>query len=114
MSVDENKEIVRRWNEEIGPKDFDAYDEFLHKDYVAYHGSERSTREEMERSLRQAAKEHPTARIVIDEAIGEGDIVAVRATYLEDDAPTHSAMAFYRLLDGKIVEDWSTYMPLEE
>ena len=38
--------------------------------------------------------------------IAEGDKVALRIIFYDGDKPTHNAMVFYRLRDGKIVDDW--------
>jgi predicted ester cyclase len=50
--------------------------------------------------------EHPTYRLSVDDIIGEGDKVAARLTSYEEGKPVGHSIVFYRLSDGKIVDDW--------
>jgi hypothetical protein len=115
MTVDENKALVSRM-EEAAFRDYQTYVECAHEDYVVYGGSSGrwptrwSAKEdagpEWRSEFEEYAKAHPTFRIIIDDIIGEGDKVAIRATWLEEGKPIANAMAFYRIADGKIMEDW--------
>ena len=114
MSVEANKESVRRWNEEVYPAQFEAFDEFLHDDYTIHFGPWKGSRKDVEASFRQTLEEHPTAAIVVDDVVAEGDMVAVRRTTLENGQAVGIGMAFYRLADGKIIDDWWCAVDLEE
>ena len=114
MSVEENKAVAKRWNEEIvGGKKPEAFGEVLAKNYVVYNAGDRSwspqwqgverTKEYWEKTF----AEYPKAwRISVDDIIGEGDKVAVRLTIFYEGKPVWHIISFYRLSDGKIVEDW--------
>jgi predicted SnoaL-like aldol condensation-catalyzing enzyme len=111
MSAEENKALVRRWNEE-GVTRPDEYGEYLHDDYTIYSGSEGrwpalGGREEFEKAFRGILAEHPTFSVQIEDIIAEGDLVAVRVTIMEEGRPFSNHMSFYRIADGKIVDDWS-------
>jgi predicted SnoaL-like aldol condensation-catalyzing enzyme len=118
MSTEENKELVRRWNEE-GVTRPDKHKAFLHEAYTVHSGSEGrwptyGGRDALEAHLREYLADHPTFAVVLDDIIAEGDMVAVRATLMEEGRPTDNHMAFYRIADGKIVEDWSCSTEIEQ
>jgi predicted SnoaL-like aldol condensation-catalyzing enzyme len=115
MSVEENKAIARRWNEEIiSKKRFEAFDEVLHSNYANRSGWSDSSwapamqgREQAKQRFQQGLQEHPTWRVSVDDVIGEGDKVAVRMTFFEEEKAVANAIAIYRFSDGKIVDDWA-------
>ena len=118
MSTVENKALIRRWNAEgvTRPKEFEG---FLHEAYTVYSGSEGrwptyGGRDALEAHLREYLEHHPTFAVVVDDIIAEGDRVAIRATLMEEGRPTDNHMAFYRVADGKIVEDWSCSTVIEQ
>ena len=120
MSVKENVELVRRMEEEIvGGHNIEALDEVLHEDYQLRSGSDSSWSteirgiEEMKKVFRDILKDHPTWKVTVDDAFGEGDKVAVRMTFLEEGKPQTNAIAIYRLSDGKIIDDWYCSRSLE-
>ncbi|MHC4621705.1 MAG: ester cyclase [Planctomycetota bacterium] len=118
MSVEENKAVAKRWNEEIiNERKFEALGEVLAEDYVNYNPSDSSWSPDMQglERMKEAAKEaleggwfaeHPTWRIFVDDIIGEGDKVAARLTAYEEGKAVRHTIVFYRLSDGKIVDDW--------
>jgi ketosteroid isomerase-like protein len=119
MSTERNKATVRRWNESLSNQDLDAFDEVLHPDYA-----NRSSRkspwaegllgiEATKAYFADLFEMHPTWKIAMDDLIAEGDKVAARMTWFEDGKPFGVAIACYRLVDGKIIDDWYTWAQLE-
>jgi hypothetical protein len=116
MSLEENKAVARRWNEEIinGQK-LEAFEEVLHKDYVKHSGSESSWATTIQ-GLEQAKSrfgemlQRAPWQVVIEDLIGEGDCVAVRGSFTSNGKPTANFIAFYRL----IVDDWFCSRRLDE
>lgn len=116
MSIEENKDIARRWN--TGDEMWDL--QLVAEDYVNRSGTQApwatiiQGREEAKAAIRQVLQADPTFRVSIDDMIAEGDRVAVRLTFHSGGKPTANAMAFYRLSDGKIVDDWYCHTNLQE
>ena len=114
ISVEENKGKARRYNEELLVVDPEAYEEYLHEDYTIYGRSARRWPvlvrgpEDLKRLVLEDFDPIPTFRVVVEDVIGEGDKVAVRATFMLEGKPTANAMIMYRFADGKIIEDWTT------
>ena len=119
MSVEENKAVTKRWNEEIlGGRRLEALGEVLAKNYVHYDASDSSWSPEIQglEHAKEQAKEsleggwfaqHPTWRVCVDDIIGEGDKVAARLTSYEEGKPVGHTIVFYRFSDGKIVDAWA-------
>ena len=113
MSVNENKAVARRWNEEVatGGKP-EAFDEVLDRNYTNYGGSSSPWAviiqgvEAAKKYFMDMLQKHPTWRVSVDDIIGEGDKVALRLTFLEEKKPVATLICFYRLANGKIVDDW--------
>lgn len=118
MSVQENKEIVRRWNEEvINDGKLEVLDELAAEDYVNHNGElDLAAHKQM---MAQLAAGFSDSGITLEEIIAEGDMVAIRWTmhgthtgaYMGVPATgkviTTPGMSMYRLVDGKVVDDWS-------
>jgi steroid delta-isomerase-like uncharacterized protein len=118
MSVEENKAIVKRWNEELINKgNLDIIDELGDVNYVIHpSGRDRA-------AFRQSAAEMDASfsesSIAIEDTIAEGDKVAIRWTlrwthtgeYMGIPATgkqvTITGTSIYRVANGKIVEDWA-------
>jgi predicted SnoaL-like aldol condensation-catalyzing enzyme len=106
MSVKQNKEIVRRWNEEIiNGRKTEAFGEVLDENYTL-HTLNMQGIEETKRHFTELFKKFPNWRITIDDMVAEGDRVAVRMTFADNEKAVMEVMSFYRLAAGKIVEDW--------
>ena len=126
MSVDENKAVARRWNEEIlNERKLEALGEVLAENYVRYDPGDSAWSprlQGLERAKERAREmleggwfaEHPTWRVSVDDIIGEGDKVAARITSWEDGKPVGHSIVFYRLADGKIVDDWYCGAQIQE
>jgi steroid delta-isomerase-like uncharacterized protein len=118
MSVEENKAIVKRWNEEIWNKgNLDIIDELGDVNYVnhADNGDRAAFRQFAAESLTGMSE----VDMSIEDAIAEGDKVAIRwtlrGTYTGElmgvpvtgGQATLTGISIYRIANGKIVEDWS-------
>jgi len=121
MSAEENKAVVRRWNEEcVSGQRLDDFDEVLHKDYTNHGGVESSWATVIQGLdaakvyFEQAFREEPSWRVTIEDIVAEGDRVAVRVSFYVKGKPWANAMAFYRLAGGKIVDDWFCEHVLEK
>src|SRR5512138_1534112 len=122
---DENKELIRRWFEEVWNKGrADAIDEMFAADGVAHGLSDG----EPVRGPAEFKKFHasfkgafPNLEVRIEDIVSEGDKAAVRCKvrgkHLGDSlgfAATHSPVEFsgiaiVRVKDGKIVEAWNNF-----
>ena len=125
MSVESNKALVRRWFEEImnGRTDpavfLAALDETIAPDFVDWDGPDPTNgREAMRRAVPALLKALPDASFMVEQLLGEGDLVAVRlrgqATHTGEVmgiAPTGKRISWteneiFRIADGRIVESW--------
>ena len=98
-----NKEVIRRWNDIINDRKWGLVNEVLSEDY-AHH----MTGMKLE-AIRKALPEmfsDSTLKVKIEDMIAEGDKVAIRSTFIEEGKEPRSALAYYRLSNGKIVDDW--------
>ncbi|GAG76326.1 unnamed protein product [marine sediment metagenome] len=114
MSLEENKEIVRRWIESYNKHNLDSLDEFLAPDYIdhIHHGGP----EGVKQVFNMAFNAFPDWHESIEEMIAEGDTVWARLTYsgthtgeffglpATGNKITATAVAMYRIVDGKLVE----------
>ena len=109
-SVEQNKEIVRRWNEEVlGQGKLELIDEVIHPDYINYDADMRGLAAAREGFAQMAAS--ADARVTVDELIAEGDLVALR-WQMSDGAKRYRGMTFNRIADGKIIEDWFCFQEI--
>jgi predicted SnoaL-like aldol condensation-catalyzing enzyme len=107
MSTEQNKAVVRRFMTEIlAGGNLDLVDELLAPNYVnRMSGTDRAATKVLFATLRSAL---PGLRMQIDNLVAEGDAVVARFT-METATAENKALArgltYYRLADGKIVED---------
>lgn len=111
----ENKDIVRRWNEEFWKGNLDVSDEVLAPDCV-FHGI--GGPQEIKESLSRLSRGMPDGQITVEDQIAERDKVVTRwtihGTHLGEIwgvPPTgkqlhYTGISINRLAGGKIVEDW--------
>ena len=117
---EKNKAIVRRWNEYLNTGNLGLYDELAAGNFASYGTTATATSlKELKAVMVAWRAAFPDSRITVDDIIAEGDKVAIRYTFrgthkgpVYDIAPTGKqvtirGMSFYRLVGGKIVEDWS-------
>jgi predicted SnoaL-like aldol condensation-catalyzing enzyme len=121
MSVEKNKAVARRWNQEImNGRQLEAFDQVLAPNYVNRSGSESSWApgiqglEEAKRYFGEAYQRMPDWQVILEDVIGEGDCVAVRGTFTNKGKPTANFIAWYRFSNGKIVDDWFCSRQLDE
>lgn len=120
-----NKEVIRRHYEQgVNKGDIAVATECFAEKYVNHIPGQSepqrgiSAWEEFFRSLRAA---FPDLTTTLEHLVGQGDMVAVRHVwrgthegYYQSIPPTRRAVTFtgadiYRIVDGKIVEEWSEF-----
>ena len=116
MSLEENKDIVRRWIEAYNKHNLDSFDEFIAPDYFDH--SNQVGSEGVKQLFIMGFRGFPDWHEAIDDIIAEGDKVWLRLTYTGTHtgeffglAPTGNkvtmkAVAIYRIVNGKLVEGW--------
>ena len=119
MSVEKNKESVRRLYEAINKADFSHLEEFFAPDYVNRTMPNVKGVEGVRQLFAGWLDAFPDARTVVDHIIGEGDFVMVTTTMtgtfkgkyggFEPNGRklTRTAAVLVRLRDGKQVEAWN-------
>ena len=103
MNSEANKAVVRRYLEMWNSGDAAIADEVLAADYVDAAHPEVQGADSVKASLGQARAAIPDFHIGIEAIIGEGDMVAVRATIRRKGADSRVAW-FVRLANGKMTE----------
>ena len=108
MAADQNKAVVRRFiTEVLSEGRLDRIDELLAPDYVnRAFGADLAAFKEMLAGLAAAL---PERRFDVEELIAEADAVVARFTFEARDPGGKTisvrGLTYYRLADGKIVED---------
>jgi predicted SnoaL-like aldol condensation-catalyzing enzyme len=110
MSTEQNKAVVRRFIESsLNPMDSDLVDELFASDYVNHMVP--GGREAFKQFFAMIRSAYPGLKMEykIERLMAEGDYVMMRAStrlsYNGKEA-TGSGLGEYRLVNGKIVEDW--------
>jgi predicted SnoaL-like aldol condensation-catalyzing enzyme len=128
MSIESNKNVVRRFNKEvIEGKNFALSTSIFHQDFINHSVSPggSSTQEGMINFLQNVLwKAFSEIEVEIHEMIGEGDLVTTRKTihathigvFLEQPASGKrikiQIIDIVRLKDGKYLEHWRGWDPL--
>jgi len=122
MSIEGNKVLARRWNEEIwGKGSLAAIDELLAVDFVFNYPAPGAApdREGYKQSITVWSAPFADIQSTIKDMVAEGDRVAVRWTWRGNHkgeymgaAPTGKQVAItgisiLRIVGGKIVEEWT-------
>jgi predicted ester cyclase len=120
VSAQENKAVVRRYIEEVWERhNIDATDELVSPDYLNHAASAEYQRAGVKYSLNWLFSVFPDRRFDIEDAVADGDKVAVRgacsATHegeLWGILPTGERFAveqvhWFRVADGKVAEHWA-------
>ena len=124
MSLEENKELVRRSWAAYDSGDEETFRALLTDDWVEWDGAGNSvTLDEVLESMRLQRESFPDKHTEIDIMVAEGDLVVARSTtrathqgpYL-DLEPTGGEVVVYeisihRIADGKIAETWEQSGP---
>jgi steroid delta-isomerase-like uncharacterized protein len=123
MSTDENKVIVRRFEELFSEKRVDRADEFVARDYLD-HAAQPGQAPGLDGAKQKWAMfiaAIPDLRVPIEDLVAEGDKVVVRWTAegtqrgeLLGIPPTgkrlrFSGISIYRLAEGKVAEVWEQF-----
>jgi predicted ester cyclase len=124
MSFDENLQIGRRMMEAVNKQDFALLDELVVPDYVNQQLKVRS-REDLKQILRRQYAGFPDVHRTLEDIIADEDTVWIRVKITGTHtgeyrgiAPTGkkyvmAAVPHYRIVDGKIVEGWSVWNPVD-
>jgi steroid delta-isomerase-like uncharacterized protein len=125
MSIEDNKNLVRRFYREIDAGNIDALDELVAEDYLdhsppPFPGIEAPGREGLKQAFRLFWDATPGTHEIADQ-IAEGDKVVtrwtMRGTHREEFrgiAPTGkeleiTGIGIFRFSDGKVVESWDNF-----
>ncbi len=114
MTLEEqNKEVVRRWEEDaFGGRNLDLMDELYAENFIAY--PEGRSRDELKQHLAEILPKYPTLKVDIEEMIAEGNTVAARINRSAEGHKPMLGLTLYHLADGKIVKTWFYHEPVEE
>ncbi len=105
MSIEENKAIVRCWQEVVlEQRRFDLLDEVLHPDYV-FEGANIHGREEARAMFTEWYGQGPTAKFTNHDMFGQDDKIVSRWERAVGDLH-YRGISIFRIADGKIIEDW--------
>lgn len=122
--MSDNKEIVRRLNEEPWSGNFAVIDELASPDYVGYDpATPEPTRgpQGLKDFVQEYLSAFPDGRVTVDQQIADGDYVATRWTgrgthqgELMGFAPTGkqvtvTGITISRIAGGKVAEEWSNW-----
>ena len=117
MSLEANKDIVRRFIEVYNKRDLDLIDDFIAADYVDH--TNKVDREGLKQLFALGFEAYPDWHETIEDIIAEGDKVWVRLSYKGTHkgefmglAPTgkkvtSKAVDIYRIVSGKLAEYWN-------
>jgi predicted ester cyclase len=124
MSLEENKEIGRKMMEAVNKQDMGLLDDLVLPEYVNQQLKVRN-REDLKKILSRQYKGFPDVHRTLEDIIADEDSVwiKVKITWTHTGeyrgiAPTGkkyvmAAVPHYRIVDGKIVEGWSVWNPLD-
>ena len=124
MSLEENKEIVRKSIEIINTKDLSSIKQMVAPDFID-HTRQMQGSENLKKFLSMIFKSFPDFHLTIEDMIAEGDKVWVRLTITATHtgefyglAPTgrkftEPSVWIYRIVNGKIVEGWDVQDELD-
>ena len=119
MSLDENKEIARRFIDEVFGGDYESVDELVAEDFTPHSwGPMPPGRESLRQAMERVSAGLSDHWMKIDDMIAEGDKVAVRlrsharhtGTFMGMPATgkeyTITETHVFRIRDGQVVEHW--------
>ncbi len=107
-----NKSLVQRYFDMCSSGDFHDVDRVVAPGYVDHAHPEVTGPEGVAAAGKQLLADNPGAQVTIDTLVAEGDLVAARTTLRhrrDGQALVMSGMAFFRVTDGKLAEQWSCY-----
>ena len=126
MSLEENKAIICKVIEAVNKQNLALLDELIAPDFVyRTHTQQIQGLEVIKQVIEEESKGFPDLHVTIEDIIAEGDKVCVRlketGTHTGEFrglAPTgkkikYTAVAIWRIVDGKVVEGWGVYDMLD-
>jgi len=121
MTVDDNKALVRRFIKEIFEQGrLEAVDELCTDDFIG-HTWGNADKEGLRAAMARVAQGLADAKFVVEDEIGEGDLVAVRLTASARHVGDFMGMPasgrsyeigeihMFRVRDGKVSEHWHQF-----
>jgi steroid delta-isomerase-like uncharacterized protein len=122
MSLEENKTIIRKMIEAINKQNLASLDQLIATDFV-YHTLMQQIQglDAMKQGVEEEIHSFPDLHVTIEDMMAEGDKVCIRlmetVTHTGEFrglAPTgkkltYTAVAIFRIVEGKIVEGWGVY-----
>ena len=106
MSAEVNKDLSRRWHEEVfNQRNVAAIEQFLHPNYINHSANVHGIAAAID-AFTKLIKDNPDLHLQLDDLIAEGDKVVTRWTWLQGGKATWSGITIQRIEDGKIIEDW--------
>jgi steroid delta-isomerase-like uncharacterized protein len=127
MSAKKNKAVIRRLVEAVNNGDLDVVDEIFASDYVRHDPSALLCdvgREEYKRVFVSLRRAFPDAQWVMEDLLADGDKVVGRYTFTgthkgqffnvlpSGKKVTYPIIAIYRIVGGRIAEDWHIFHSL--
>jgi ketosteroid isomerase-like protein len=107
-----NKSLVRRYFEMVASGDFDRVEKLVGAGYVDHAHPDIAGPTAVAAAGRRFLAANPGASVTIDTLVADGELVAARTTARHmgaGEAVVRSGMAFFRVHEGKLVEQWSCY-----
>jgi steroid delta-isomerase-like uncharacterized protein len=122
LSLEENKDIIRKVIDAINTQNLDSLDELIAPNF-AYHTPSQQIKglDTMKQGVMEELQSFPDLHVAIEDIMAEGGKVCVRlretATHkapFRGLAPTgkkltYTVMTIWRIVRGKIVEGWGVY-----
>ena len=117
MSLEKNKDIIRKMVEALNKKDLAVIDEFV-DEFMALnfvdHSSQVQGRENAKQGYRLVLKDFPDLHRTIEDIIAEGDKVwfleTITGTASSGKKMDATALNIIRIVNGKFVEGWGGYI----
>lgn len=129
MTIEANKELVRRVGELVNAREYDAIDHLVSEDFINHAGGGAVGVEPMKGIFRAIATCFPDAHYTEEDIVAEGDKVVLVATmtgthrasilpFLGGIAPTGRRVEWnfihvFRIAGGRIAEHWARRNDLE-
>jgi ketosteroid isomerase-like protein len=112
-AVDERgRSLVRSYFDMWNTNDFDRIDRVLADGYVDHAHPEIAGPAAIAEAAQRFHASNPGATVTVDTLVADGDLVAARTTIRRTrggEAIFASGMAFFRVQDGRLAEQWSCY-----
>jgi predicted SnoaL-like aldol condensation-catalyzing enzyme len=104
MRTKDPVELERRMHTAFNDRDFDAIGEIFAPDFYSHplHAGRDAVRSAWE----AMAEMYPAMFTVVDDAFAAGDRVALRSTVPAADGHTATLVEIFRVVDGRIAEQW--------